>query len=120
MEPYPLPSDEEIASACAQGPEAVTALFRRAAGQTGAERRVINQGEIYWAPSASEAGITHPQVVVQENIFNHSRIHTVVVCALTTNRKRANAPGNVLLEAGEANLPKASVVEVSKISSVEK
>ena len=44
----------------------------------------------------------------------------MVVCALTTNLKRAKAPGNVLLEAGEANLPKQSVVVVSQVSTVDK
>jgi mRNA interferase MazF len=95
-----------------------------AAGQNRGERRAIQQGDIYWVPLAepdgSEPGNTHPQVVVQEDVFNHSRIHTVVVCALTSNLKRAGAPGNVLLEAGEANLPRQSVVEISKISSVDK
>jgi mRNA interferase MazF len=32
----------------------------------------------------------------------------------------ANAPGNLLLDAGEANLPKHSVVVVSKVSAVAK
>jgi mRNA interferase MazF len=41
-----------------------------------------------------------------------------VVCALTSNLKQANAPGNVLLEVGEANLLKQSVVVVSKVSAV--
>jgi mRNA interferase MazF len=59
-------------------------------------------------------------VVVQEDVFNHSRITTVVVCALTTNLHRATEPGNVLLDPGEANLPKQSVVIVSQIVSVEK
>lgn len=63
---------------------------------------------------------SHPHVVVQDDVFNHSRISTVVVCALTTNLHRANEPGNVLLEVGEGNLPKQSVVVVSQISSVEK
>lgn len=84
----------------------------------------IKQGDIYWVllaePSGSEAGWPHPHVVIQDNIFNRSRIHSVVVCALTSNRKRAKAPGNVLLDAGEANLPRQSVVEVSKISTVDK
>lgn len=85
----------------------------------------INQGDIYWVmaedPDGPEAAIPHPYVVVQENLFNHSRIHTVVVCALTSNIRRvSDTPGNVLLEAGEANLPKQSVVEVSKVSSIEK
>jgi len=58
-------------------------------------------------------------VVIQDNVFNRSRINTVVVCALTSNMKRANEPGNVLLEVGEANLSKQSVVVVSQVSVVE-
>jgi mRNA interferase MazF len=91
----------------------------------GGARRIINQGDIYWValenPGALEPAILHPYVVVQDNVFNHSRIHTVVACALTSNiRRMSDTPGNVLLEVGEANLPKQSVVEVSKVSTVEK
>lgn len=85
---------------------------------------VINQGDIYWIdlgePSGSELGYRHPHVVIQNNIFNRSRINTVVVCALTSNKKRALAPGNILLEAGEAGLPKQSVVNVSQIFTIDK
>lgn len=42
------------------------------------------------------------------------------MCALTSNLHRASGSGNVLLEAGEGNLPKQSVVVVSRVSSVEK
>lgn len=84
----------------------------------------INQGDIYWVPLEEsdevDPGYIHPHVIVQDNLFNHSRIDTVVVCALTTNLKRANLPGNILLEAGEANLPKQSVVVVSQVSAVKK
>lgn len=83
-------------------------------------RQVIHQGELYWIALEAFAGIPHPHVIVQENLLNHSRIHTVVACALTTNINRASRPGNVVLEAGEGNLSKPSVVEVSKVSSVEK
>ncbi len=48
-----------------------------------------------------------------------SRI-AVVVCALTSNLKRAAAPGNVLLKEGEANLPKGSVVNISQVFTVNK
>ena len=68
----------------------------------------------------SVPGYPHPHVVVQDDVFNHSRITTVVVCALTSNLRRVNWPGNVLLEAGEGGLPKRSVVVVSQVSSVEK
>ena len=85
---------------------------------------VVNQGDIYWVsseePSGSESGHPHPHVVIQDNVINRSRINTVVVCALTTNLKQAKAPGNVLLEAGEANLSKQSIVVVSQVSTVNK
>jgi mRNA interferase MazF len=58
--------------------------------------------------------------VVQEDVFNQSRITSVVVCALTSNLHRAHEPGNVLLDEGEGNLPKRSVVVVSQIASVAK
>lgn len=85
---------------------------------------VIHQGDLYWVdlgePMGSEPGYHHPHVVIQNNMFNHSKIRTVLVCALTSNLKRAEAPGNVLLEEGEANLPKPSVVMVSQIFTVDK
>jgi mRNA interferase MazF len=85
---------------------------------------VIAQGDIYWIdlgePSGSAPGYRHPHVVIQNNLFNASRIDTVVVCALTSNLRRSAAPGNVLLEPGEANLPKQSVVNVSQIYTVDK
>ena len=85
---------------------------------------VIDQGDIYWVdlgePSGSSPGYRHPHVVIQNNVFNRSRINTVVVCALTSNLRRAEAPGNVLLEKGEGNLPQQSVVNVSQIFTVDK
>ncbi|MEI7846875.1 MAG: type II toxin-antitoxin system PemK/MazF family toxin [Chloroflexota bacterium] len=84
----------------------------------------VNQGEVYWVmlPEADGLGaaIAHPQVIIQADVINHSRIQSVVVVALTTNPKRVNEPGNVLLEVGEANLPKASIVVVSQVTNVAK
>lgn len=84
----------------------------------------IHRGDVFWLPPDDSRGPApsyfHPHVVVQDDVFNHSRITTVIVCALTTNLHRASEPGNVLLEVGEGNLPKQSVVVVSQISSVEK
>jgi mRNA interferase MazF len=84
----------------------------------------INQGDIYWIrldePTGTIPDYAHPYVVVQDDLFNHSRIDSLVVCALSTNLKMAALPGNVLLDPGEANLEKPSVVVISKISSVKK
>jgi mRNA interferase MazF len=85
---------------------------------------VIGQGDIFWVdleePRGSEPGYRHPHVVFQNNVFNRSRIRTVLVCPLTSNLKRAAGPGNVLLDAQEANLPKPSVVNVSQVFTVDK
>jgi mRNA interferase MazF len=85
---------------------------------------VIRQGDVFWVdlgePSGSGPGYLRPHVVIQNNVFNFSRINTVVVCALTSNLKRGQAPGNVTLRKGEANLPKPSVVNISQLYTVDK
>jgi mRNA interferase MazF len=83
----------------------------------------IGCGDVFWVePAVSDevANLPHPHVVVSPDVFNRSRIATVVVCALTSNLQRAAEPGNVLLDDGEGNLPKRSVVVVSQISSIDK
>jgi mRNA interferase MazF len=88
------------------------------------DRDTINQGDVFWIQadklSPSVPGATHPHVVVQADVLNRTRIATVVVCALTSNVQQSNGPGNVLLDPGEAGLPKQSVVVVSQVSTVEK
>jgi mRNA interferase MazF len=84
----------------------------------------FKQGDIFWIeadPSrGSIPGSPHPHVVVQDDVFNRSRISTIIVCALTSNLNRATEPGNVRLEHGEGKLEKQSVVVVSQVSSVYK
>lgn len=85
---------------------------------------MINQGDVYWLdfgiPIGSGPGYRRPVVIIQNNALNHSRINTVVVCALTSNLKRATAIGNVLLEEDEADLSEQSVVVVSQLFTVDK
>jgi mRNA interferase MazF len=85
---------------------------------------VIIQGDIFWldpgTPQGSGPGFRRPHVVVQNDVFNASRIQTTVLCGITSNLNRANAPGNVLLRKGEANLPRASVINVSQVVTVDK
>lgn len=79
----------------------------------------VRRGDLYWLVAAESAGgIAHPHVVVQDDVFNRSRVETVIVCGLTSNLNRAGEPGNVLLDAGEGGLEKRSVVVVSQVSSV--
>lgn len=78
----------------------------------------IRPGNVFWiSPNETNriaSDYTHPHVVIRESISN------VVVCALTSNLKRSKEPGNVLLDKGEANLPRQSVVVVSQVSTVDK
>ena len=78
----------------------------------------ISQGDVFWITPNETNGVEsdhpHPHVVIQVNAQNK-----VTVCALTTNLKRAKDPGNVLLDEGEAGLPKQSVIVTSQVSKVD-
>jgi mRNA interferase MazF len=84
----------------------------------------FHRGDIFWMPVVDEYGelrpIIHPNVVVQDDAINASRLTSLVVCGLSTNMRLAHQPGNVLLLPGEANLPKQSIVVVSQVSLVHK
>jgi mRNA interferase MazF len=85
---------------------------------------MISRGDLHWLVTGDDRGaipeIPHPYVVVQEDVFNQSRVPTVIVCALSSNLQKAHEPGNVLLDEGEGDLEKRSVVVVSQLSSVDK
>jgi mRNA interferase MazF len=57
---------------------------------------------------------------VQNDAFNRSRIATVTVVALTSNLRLVEAPGNVLVPARAAGLPKDSIANVSQILTVDR
>lgn len=84
----------------------------------------VRQGEIYWIEPdhlrPSVDGVAHPHVVVQDDVLNLSRIPTTVVCGISSQKKKGEEPGTVLLSAGEGGLVKASVVVVSQVSTVDK
>jgi len=89
------------------------------------EGREVRRGDLYWvdpadAPESSASARPHPHVVVQDDVLNRSRLETVVVCALTSNLRRADEPGNVRLDPGEGGLSRPSVVVVGQVSAVAK
>jgi mRNA interferase MazF len=99
-------------------------MDRNAAEPFGTGKTTIYRGDLFWIDAdesrGSIPGVPHPHVVVSDDVFNHSRISTVVVCALTSNLNRASEPGNVLLDMGEGSLARRSVVIVSQVSSIYK
>ena len=79
----------------------------------------ITQGDLFWVdePTSQVEGLSHPYLVIQDDVLNGSRVATIVACALTTRMKAATEIGNVRLDGGEGNLPKPSVVVVSQVES---
>lgn len=85
---------------------------------------MVKRGQIWWAelpePQASEPGYRRPVLIIQANEFTSSRISTVIVAAITSNLRLAEAPGNVLLPRTQSSLPKDSVINVSQILTLDK
>jgi mRNA interferase MazF len=84
----------------------------------------VRRGEVWWAElpesAASEQGYRRPVLIIQSDDFNRSRIRTVIAVVLTTSLRLAEAPGNVLLSAEDATLPRDSVANVSQIITVDR
>ena len=82
------------------------------------------RGEIWWAnlpdPVGSEPGYRRPVLVIQDDVFNQSRINTVIVVIITSNTQLAEVPGNVLLPREVSGLPRDSVANISQIFTIDK
>ena len=85
---------------------------------------VVTQGDVFWSdlpePVGSEPGFKRPVVVVQCDLFNESRIETVVCIPLTDSMRLANMPGNISLPSRTTGLPRDSVANVSQIVAVDR
>jgi mRNA interferase MazF len=85
---------------------------------------VVERGQVWWAdlgePDGSEPGYNRPVLIVQSDVFNRSRLQTVIAVVLSTNARLVDAPGNVLLPARATGLPKSSVANVSQIITVDR
>lgn len=85
---------------------------------------VVERGQVWWAdlgePEGSEPGFRRPVLIVSSDAFNRSRIRTVIAVVLTANLRLVDAPGNVLVPAKAAGLPKDSVANVSQVVTLDK
>jgi mRNA interferase MazF len=85
---------------------------------------LVARGEVWWAdlpdPIGAAPGYRRPVVVVQSDAFNRSRLATVTIVVLTSNLRLVEAPGNVLLPARAAGLPRDSIANVSQILTVDR
>ena len=85
---------------------------------------VVERGQVWWAdlgePAGSEPGFRRPVLIVQSDAFNRSRLRTVLAVVLTSNVRLVDAPGNVLIPAKVAGLPKDSVANVSQVITADR
>jgi len=85
---------------------------------------LIKRGQVWWIdfgePRGSAPAFRHPALVLQRDEVNASKLATVVVCVLTSNKALASAPGNTLLPKRFTGLPRDSVANASQIATVNK
>src|SRR5204863_1112491 len=84
----------------------------------------MNRGEVWWAdlaePRGSEPAKRRPVVIVQEDALTRSRLQTVMVVPITSNLKRAAAPGNVMLSRAHSKLRVESVALTCQVIAIDK
>jgi mRNA interferase MazF len=84
----------------------------------------MNRGEVWWAdlaePRGSEPGKRRPVLIVQDDSLTRSRLHTVMVVPITSNLKRAAAPGNVMLARSHSGLRVESVALACQVLTIDK
>jgi mRNA interferase MazF len=59
-------------------------------------------------------------LIIQADVFNRSRIATVIGVVLTSSLRLVDSPGNVLIPAKAAGLPKDSVANVSQLVTLDR
>ncbi len=59
-------------------------------------------------------------MILQADPFNRSRLRTIVGVAISSNTRLLDAPGNVLLSAKAAGLPRDSVANVTQFVTLDR
>jgi mRNA interferase MazF len=82
------------------------------------------RGEIWWGdlpePRGSEPGYRRPVLIIQADDFNVSRLQTIIVASISSNKELGSLPGNVLITRRASGLRHDSVVNVSQLFSIDR
>ncbi len=85
---------------------------------------VITRGSVYWADLGDAIGSRpakrRPVLIVSSDLYNRSKLATVVGVVITTNTDLAAMPGNVFLPLGVSGLTRDSVVNVTAVVTLNK
>ena len=79
---------------------------------------------MYWAdlgdPIGSEPAYRRPVLIIQADIFNNSKLATVIVLSMTSNMDLRGVPGCAFLSSRETGLPKDSVANATQLRSLDR
>lgn len=81
----------------------------------------IQIGAVFWLTiktGLDENAIPHPYVVIEDSFLTHTKNDSLFVCRITTNMKKRSWPSTILLEKGEADLPKESLIDTSQLVEI--
>lgn len=84
---------------------------------------VALRGDVFWvrlSGSGSAPSGRRPAVVIQHDRYNRSAIGTTIIAAITSNLRLSGMAGNVRLAKGEAGLPRACVVNISQLATIDR
>jgi mRNA interferase MazF len=85
---------------------------------------VIQRGDVYWVdlgePQGSRPAKRRPVLIVSDDLYNSSRLATVVAVTLTGTLRLGDMPGNVHIAKGEAGMTRASVANVTALVTLDK
>lgn len=85
---------------------------------------MIARGEVWWAdlglPRGSAPALRRPVLIISADQYNRSRLQTVTVAIITTTRKLAELPGNVIIPADVSGLTEDSVLNVTQIATIDR
>lgn len=85
---------------------------------------MISRGQVWWAdlgvPRGSSPGYERPVVVIQSESFNKTDISSVIIAISTTNLRLAAMPGNVLIEQGVGGMKEDSVINITRLFTVDR
>ena len=83
----------------------------------------VKRGDLFYADLSpvvgSEQGGMRPVLVIQNNVGNHYS-PTVIIAAITTRITKPKMPTHVAIRAGEAGNPRASVILMEQIRTIDK
>ncbi|MHB2029325.1 MAG: type II toxin-antitoxin system PemK/MazF family toxin [Acidimicrobiales bacterium] len=85
---------------------------------------VVQRGEVYWVdlgePKGSRPAKRRPVLIVSDDLYNSSKLATVVAVTLTGTLRLGDMPGNVRIAKGEAGMTRPSVANVTALVTLDK